>query len=113
MAGIALQVNAEENLRGVLGGLNGGSLAGVHGAAPVDAQEEAIGVVLGARVEQLPHHVVVMDVRFQRVEEPFGNALAACGFGEIVDAFVVAEQVVPERDPVFGVLLVVGKKLRD
>ena len=53
---------------------------------------------------------IVRKIRRERGQQPVGDALASRGFGEIGDAVLVAEQIVPERDPVLRVLVVVGEQ---
>ncbi len=65
MAGIAFQVDAEENLRGVLGGLHGGRLAGADGAAPVDADEETSRVGGRGGIEELGDKLIVRKIVLQ------------------------------------------------
>ena len=113
VAGIALEIDAEEDLRGVLGGLDGGCLAGADRAAPVDADQEAFGIGGGGRIQELFNEPVVGQVGFERAEQPGRDGLAGGGFGVVVDAFVVAQEVVPEGDPVFGVFSVVREQSLD
>jgi hypothetical protein len=107
VAGGALQVHPEEDLRDVLGRLHGGDHAGVDGTAPEDAAGEALG--LGVGVDQLRDKLVVRQIAGEGGVEPAGDLLAPA-----VDvagaAIVVAEKVVPEAQPVLGVGLVVGEQ---
>ena len=75
-------------------------LAGVDSAAPLDALDEALRV--RGRADQLADELIVRLVVEQRLVQPGGDLLAAA-----VDvagaAVVVAQQIVPEREPVLGV----------
>ena len=62
------------------------------------------------RVEQLRDELVVRQVGRERRMQPVRDALAARRLREVGHAVFVAQQVVPERDPVVRVLLVVGKQ---
>ncbi len=110
VAGVALEIDAEKDLRRILRGLHRRRLTGADDAAPVDADEEARGILGRDRIQQARHETVVAQVRFERREQPFRDALARCGFRVVVDAFVVAQQIVPERDPVLRVLVAVGEQ---
>src|SRR5262249_19673268 len=104
VAGGALHGDAEENLRGVLGGLHLDDLAGVDVAAPLDALDEALG--LGRRADQLADEPVIGLVLAQRAVKPGRDRLAAAV--DVAGAgVVVAQQVVPERQPVLGICLLI------
>ena len=77
VAGVALEVDAEKHLRGVLRRLHPRRDRGARLAAPVHADEEALGIAGVGRVEQLRDELVVGQVRRQRGEQPVGDALAA------------------------------------
>ena len=110
VAGGALEVHAHEDLRDVLRGLDRRELAGVDHAAPDDALGEAFRLGLG--MDELGDEAVVGLVRLERREKPLGDLLAAA-----VDvagaAIIVPQKIVPERQPVLGVALVVGEKVAD
>ncbi len=96
----ALHVDAEEHLRDVLRELDLADLAGVDPAPPLDALDEPLR--LGRRADQLADEPVVGLVVEQRPIEPAGDLLAAAV--DVAGAgVVVAEQVVPEGQPVIGV----------
>ena len=110
VAGGALEVHAHENLRDILRGLDGRELAGVDHAAPDDALGKPFGLGLG--MDELGDEAVVGLVRLERREEPLGDLLAAT-----VDvaraAIIVPQKIIPKRQPVLGVTLVVAEKFAD
>ncbi len=59
VAGIALEVDAEEDLSGVLRGLHGRSLGGVDGTAPGDALDETGGTTFFGGSEEVADELVV------------------------------------------------------
>ena len=106
----ALQIDPQENLRGVLRRLHVRRLAGVDIAAPVDADQETVRVGLFHRIHQRGDHLVVRQVVFERAQQPVGDGLA---FARVFAALVVAQQVVPPTDPVFRVGSGVGQQRID
>ena len=64
------------------------------------------------RIEQPRDELIVRQVALQRREQPVADALAAGGLREVGHAVFVAQQIVPERHPVLGVLLIVGEQRR-
>ena len=100
VAGGTLEVRPEEHLPHVLGELQLDHLAGVHLAAPLDPFDETLG--LGRRRDLLADELVVRLVVEKRLVQPAGDLLPPA-----VDVpgclVLVAEQVIPEREPVIGV----------
>ena len=106
----ALHVDAHENLRNVLRGLHLRDLAGVDCAAPEDAFGEAFGVFV--RMDQLRYELVERFVGLQRAVEPLGDLFAAAV--DVTGALViVAQKIVPKRQPVLRVLFIVGEQTFD
>ena len=103
MARIAFEVDAEENLRGILRRLQRRRLRCAHGSAPVDSNQEALGVAGRGGIQKLPHHLVIRLVLFERVEQPWRDALTLRNLGDVSHAFIVAQQIVPIADPMLGV----------
>ena len=103
VAGIALEVYAEEDLRGVLRSLHPRLYRGAGLAAPVDTDQEAVGIRRPGRFEQPRDEAVVGQVGDECGVQPGRDALAPRGLREITDPVLVAEQIVPERDPVVSV----------
>ena len=96
----ALHVDAEEHLRDVLRELDLAHLAGVDPPPPLDPLDEPLR--FRRRADQLADEPVVGLVLEQRLIEPAGDLLAAAV--DVAGArVVVAEQVVPEGQPVVGV----------
>ena len=110
VAGGALEVHAHENLRDVLRRLHRRFLAGVHHAAPDDALGEAPRVF--RRVYQFVHKLVVRFVAVKRAVKPAGDLLAAA-VDEAGAGVVVAQDVVPKRQPMFRVRLAVIEQPAD
>ena len=77
VAGVALQVDAQEDLRGVLRGLHPGRDRGARLAAPVHADEEPLGIGRERRVDQFVDELIVGQVRLERWIQPIRNALSA------------------------------------
>jgi hypothetical protein len=104
----ALEVDAEEALADGLRELNFRGRARAHVAAPADAGGEALAL---RRVgNQLARKLVVGLVLNERAVEPLGDLRAPAG-DEAGAGVVVAEQVVPERQPVLGVSRVVREQV--
>ena len=107
VAGGALEVDAEEALAHGLGELNLRGRARADIAAPLDAGGEALA--LGRVGDELAGELVVRPVLDERAIKPLGDLLAPAG-DETGAGVVVAEKVVPEREPVLGVGRVVGEE---
>ena len=104
----AFQIHAEEDLSAVLRRLHGRNLAGADHAAPGHADEEAFRAAFGRGLS---------SARTMRRTGMFAPAhSAASGDGLAVamvdDAFVIAKQIVPEADPVFGIAVAVSQQSR-
>ena len=63
----------------------------------------------GAGIDQLRHELVVRHVRRKRGEQPVGDLLAPA-IDVAGAAIIIPQQVIPERQPVFGVMLIVGQQ---
>ena len=75
--------------------------------APDDALGEALGI--GRRVDQLGHELVVRHVGEQCRVEPTGDLLAPAV--DIAGALVIiAQQIIPEGQPMLGVVAIVGQQ---
>ena len=106
----ALQIHAHEDLRDVLRGLHRRPHRGVHTPAPDDAARKALA---GARrADEFRDEAVVGQVRRQRAVEPAADLLAPA-VDEARAFVVVAQQVVPERQPMVRVVLPVGEQRPD
>ena len=103
----ALEIHAHENLRDVLGRLHLRFLAGVHHAPPDDALGEPLRVLRG--IDQVVHEIVVRLVVEKRSVQPAGDLLATA-----VDVarpgVVVAQDIIPKRQPMLGVRLAISKQ---
>ncbi len=106
----ALEIHPHEDLRDVLRGLHLRRLAGIDDAAPHNPLGEAFGA--WHRVDQRGDELVVRQVVGQRGIQPRGD-LAAPAVDVAGAAIVVAQQVVPETQPVLGVAALVGEQPRD
>ena len=106
----ALEIDAEEHLRRVLRRLHPGCHRGAGLAPPVDAGQEALGIARRGRVDQCRDEPVVGHVLAQRSLQPRRDARAPRILREVGDAVLVAEQIVPERDPMLGVAIAVGEQ---
>ena len=104
----ALHVDPEEGLRKTLGELDRQGLARADVAAPLDPLDEPFALGRG-RGDQLAHHHVEGTVLLQRVVKPAAHLGAAAG-DEAGAGVVVAEEVVPESEPVIGVVEVAGEE---
>ena len=100
VAGGALHIDPEEHLRDVLRELDLADLAGVDPPPPLDPLDEPLR--FRRRADQLADEPVVGLVVDQRPIEPAGDRLAAAVDVAGPDV-VVAQQVVPEAQPVIGV----------
>jgi len=103
----ALEIHAEEDLRDALRGLHRRQHRGVHISPPDDAAAEALARGRGAH--ELGDETVVRLVIDERLIEPVRNLLAAA-IDEARAFVVVAEQVVPKREPVLGVIAFVREQ---
>ena len=85
-------------------------LAGVDDAPPLDSLHESFGAV--HRADQLVDEAVVGPIFVQGTKQPAGDLPTA-----VVDksgpAIFVAQQVVPEGEPVDGIILAACEKLSD
>ena len=81
------------------------SLSCAYVAAPLDPVDETSRVPFG--IDQLTCHLVVRLVLPQGSVEPSSDLLASTG-DETCARIVVAQQVVPEGQPVIGIGDVVG-----
>ena len=104
MARGAFEVSAHEHLRDVLCGLHLAALAGVDGAAPLDALHKAGRVALAA--DQFTHKLVVRQVGVQRAVQPGGD-LRATVVDEAWAEVGIAQMVVPKTHPMIGIRAVV------
>ena len=102
MARRALQVDAEKGLADRLGVLHRGDLRGGNISAPFDAVRETL--VLRRRRDQLAHELVVGHVVVNRLIEPAADLLATAS-DEARAAIVVAQQIIPEGQPVYGIVI--------
>ena len=95
VAGIALEVDAEEQLRRVLRGLHPRLHGRARLAAPVDADQKSLGTSLRRRVQSslTNRHGKLMQRR-----RSHGACLAARARRRGNDA-IFAQQIVPERHP--------------
>jgi hypothetical protein len=73
---VALEIEADEDLRAVLRCLHRWRLARIHFAAPIDADEESIRIVRRCGIQELLDPAVVGQVRRQRRAEPCADAFA-------------------------------------
>ena len=110
VTGSALQIHAHEDLRDILRGLHRRDLAGVDRAAPDDASGEPVGIRRG--IDELGDEAVVREVGGEPRKEP-GRDLFASAVDVAGAAIVIAQRVVPESEPMFGVTLVVGQQAPD
>ena len=105
VAGVALEVHAEKDLCCILRGLHGRSLARADIAAPVDTDKITGRVLHAFGIQQCRYELVVGKILFERATQPFRDGLASA---RIFDAFVIAQQIVPEPDPMARVILAAG-----
>ena len=104
----ALEVDAEKTLADGLRELNLRRRARAHVAAPFDARREALAL---RRVgDQLARELVVGLVLDERAIEPLGDLLSPAG-DKAGAGIIVAEQVVPKREPMLGVGGVIREQL--
>ena len=107
VAGSALEVHAHKDLGDILRGLHLRCLTCINNAPPDDALGEPLG--LGCRVDQLSHELVVGHVGEQSRVEPMGDLLAPPI--DVAGAFVIiAQQVIPEAEPMLGVIAIVSEQ---
>src|SRR5262245_49433132 len=100
MARGALQVGSEKHLTDVLRELKLDDLTGVNLTAPLDPLRESFRIRV--RIDQLAGELVERLVIQQRLVEPGGNLLASAV--DVAGALVlVAQEVVPEGEPVIAV----------
>ena len=90
MAGVALQIETQKNLRRVLRGLHGGRLAGANCAAPVHTDQEPGWIRRRCWIDQFRHELVIRQVGLQRAAEPFRKTLPGSRFRVVRDSFVIA-----------------------
>ena len=102
-----LQIHAEKHLRDAVRRLHRRHHAGVDGAPPRNAVGKALG--LGAGIDELRDEHVVGQIPRERRVEPVGDRFAPAI--DVAGAFIiVSQEVVPKRQPVLGVALVVGEE---
>ena len=102
-----LQIHAEKHLRDAVRRLHRRHHAGVDGAPPRNAVGKALG--LGAGIDELRDEHVVGQIPRERRVEPVGDRFAPAI--DVAGAFiVVSQEVIPKRQPVLGVALVVGEQ---
>ena len=106
----ALHVDAHENLRDALRGLHRRNLAGVDDPAPDNSFREPLG--LRSRIDQLRHKGVIRHIRLERGKEPLGDLFAPAV--DVSGAFViVAQHVIPKREPMLGVIAAIAEERFD
>ena len=110
MAAGAFHVDSQKNLRNILGELHVSCLACIDVSAPLDPIDETCGIALS--IDQFAGHYVVSFVRPQRVIQPGGDLLATTG-DETGPGIVVAQQIIPESQPMIGVGHFSGKQFLD
>ena len=110
VARVALQIDAEENLRRVLRCLHPRHHGSARLAPPVHTDQEPVGIARRLGVEQLRDEPVVRKVRFERRAQPGRDALSTRRLRVVRDAVFIAQQIVPERDPVLRVALIVSEQ---
>ena len=101
VTGGALHIDTQERLRDALGILELRHLGGAHGTSPDDALREPLTV--RRRRDEFARELVVRLVGQQRDVEPVGDLLAPPV--DVTRAgIIVAQEVVPKRHPVVGVV---------
>ena len=110
VAGVALQVHSQEYLGAVLRRLHRRRLARTHRAPPVHPYQESGRILFSRGVQQRSHKTIVRKVLFERAQQPRGDRFARA---VINHPFVVAQQIVPERDPVLRVVSPPGEQRVD
>ena len=79
-------------------------------SAPLDPIDETCGIALAH--DQFAGHYIVSLVRPQRIVQPGGDLLATTG-DETGPGIVVAQQIIPESQPMIGVVHFPGKQILD
>src|SRR5262249_22033663 len=102
----------EENLGHRLRCLNFAALAFVHGAAPFDAVGKPLAAAPCGGTHQLMDKSIVGFVFVESRIQPAGDLLAA-PVNETGPVVSVAEQVIPEGEPVSGIGLAIIKQTID
>ena len=108
MARGALQIGAHEHLRNILCRLHLAALAGVHGAAPLDALHKPGRIALAA--DQFADEFVIRLVRVERAVQPGGDLRSAV-VDEARTEISVAQVIIPKAHPMIGVGAIVLKQL--
>src|SRR6266705_4160968 len=106
MARGAFEIHAHENLRNVLSRLQSWSLTGIDDAAPDDAFGKARAPRY--RGDKLSDEFIVRHIGQERLIKPRCDR-----FSPTVDitsaAIVVAKQVIPKRQPVLSIVLLISQ----
>ncbi|MEC7923029.1 MAG: hypothetical protein VX496_06480 [Planctomycetota bacterium] len=110
VAGGALEIGAEKDLRDVLGRLDLRALALVDHPAPLDSADKT--VASRHRTDELVDKPVVGEVVVEAPVEPLGD-LPPAAVDKACSLVGVAEHVVPEGEPVPGVAPLVSEEAVD
>ena len=107
MTGGAFQIDPQEDLADVLRRLHGRLLAGVDDSAPNDPLGEPLGS--GFAGDQAAYEFVIGSVFRQSSIQPRRDLLASA-VDETGSPVIVAQEIIPETHPVFGVILSVREQ---